>query len=99
MGQAIAKLWNEPLVQLAVGLVILTILVIVGEGIRRRLRPGSSQQDPTGPSQQEQLAKELLAKSQELHSQGGLSDAEFRTIKTKLAAQIQGELKDNGETG
>jgi hypothetical protein len=32
-----------------------------------------------------------------LHSRGGLSDEEYRTIKAKLAEQLQDELKDNGE--
>ena len=35
----------------------------------------------------------------ELHSQGELSDEEFRTIKTNLATQLQDELNDNGEKG
>jgi uncharacterized membrane protein len=32
---------------------------------------------------------ELLSKFRELHSRGTLSDGEYRTIKSKLAAQIQ----------
>ena len=50
-------------------------------------------------AQEELSAKQLLAKFSELHSKGGLSDAEFRTIKTKLAARLHDELKDNGQTG
>lgn len=38
---------------------------------------------------------ELLTKFRELHSRGTLSDAEYRTIKTKLASQIAGGLKDS----
>lgn len=34
---------------------------------------------------------ELLTKFREMHSRGTLSDAEYRTIKTKLAAQIQSQ--------
>jgi hypothetical protein len=49
--------------------------------------------------QQEQPVNDLLAKCREMHSQGVLTEAEFRTIKTKLAARLQDELKDNGETG
>ena len=99
MSQAIADLWKEPVAQGIFWLAVLAVLIAVAEYIRGKLRPDRTRQDPTGPSQQEQLVGELLAKSRELHSQGGLSDAEFRTIKTKLAAQIQGELKENGETG
>jgi uncharacterized membrane protein len=51
------------------------------------------------PVQQEPTASELLSNFRELHSRGELSDAEFRTIKTKLGTRLQEELKDNGETG
>jgi hypothetical protein len=34
---------------------------------------------------------ELLSKFREMHSRGTLSDTEYRTIKTKLAAQIQSQ--------
>ena len=39
---------------------------------------------------------ELLTKFRDLHSRGTLSDVEYRTIKTKLATQIQTELNPNG---
>jgi len=51
------------------------------------------------PAQQEPSASELMSKFRDLHSKGQLSDAEFRTIKTTLAARLQEELKDNGEKG
>ena len=44
-------------------------------------------------------ATDMLTKFQDLHSQGELSDEEFRTIKTKLADNVQDELRDTGETG
>jgi hypothetical protein len=34
-----------------------------------------------------------------MHSQGEISDAEFRTIKTTLADRLRDELNDNGEKG
>jgi hypothetical protein len=37
---------------------------------------------------------ELLTKFRELHGRGGLSDDEYRTIKTKLATQLDAELND-----
>ena len=40
-------------------------------------------------------ANEMLTKFRELHSRGGLSDTEFRTIKTKLATQLQAKLSDS----
>lgn len=51
------------------------------------------------PAKQESTASELLSKFRELHSEGELSDAEYRTIKTQLAAQLQHELKGNIEKG
>jgi uncharacterized membrane protein len=49
--------------------------------------------------QKEPVASEWLSKFRELHSQGELSDEEFRTIKTTLAAQLQDELSSNGGKG
>jgi hypothetical protein len=43
-------------------------------------------------------ANELLTKFRDMHSRGGLSDAEYRTIKTKLATQIENALKDDNKT-
>jgi uncharacterized membrane protein len=94
-----AELLNDSLAQLVIWLAVLAILVVVAVYVLGRLRPSSTRQGPTGPAQQEPMASELMSKFSELHSRGGLSDAEFRTIKTKLAAQLQQELKDNGETG
>ena len=41
----------------------------------------------------------MMSKFRELHAQGGLSDEEFRTIKTKLANGLKAELNDNGSNG
>ncbi len=41
----------------------------------------------SGDSSQE--ASEMLTKFRHLHARGGLSDAEYRTIKTKLAPELQ----------
>ena len=35
-----------------------------------------------------QLASDMLTKFRDLHASGGLSDSEYRTIKTKLAPEI-----------
>lgn len=37
----------------------------------------------------------LLTKFRELHSRGTLSDGEYRTIRTKLAAQIHANLDES----
>jgi hypothetical protein len=41
---------------------------------------------------------ELLTKFRELHVRGSLSEDEYRTIKTKLAAQLDTKLSDNDKT-
>ena len=53
----------------------------------------------TGPAQQELGANELISKFRELHSKGELSDAEFRTIKTTLAARLRREVRGKDESG
>ena len=44
-------------------------------------------------------ASDLLSNFRELHSRGGLSDEEFRTIKTLLTRRLQDELKDTSDKG
>jgi uncharacterized membrane protein len=43
-------------------------------------------------------ASELLTKFREVHARGGLSDDEYRTIKTKLASELQAKLSSNDQT-
>ena len=70
----------------ALGALLVLIIYVLGKVRARTL-------------QHEPGASEMLAKFQELHSRGVLSDAEFRTIRTTLTAQRTQELKDTGETG
>ena len=67
------------------------VLIAVALYLVKKIRSDSAQQELT--------ASELMSKFRELHSKGVLDDAEFRTIKTNLAARLQEELKDTGETG
>jgi uncharacterized membrane protein len=77
----------EPVIWVALGAVLIAVAVyVVG-----KFRPESAQSEPD--------ANDLIANFRELHSQGELSDAEFRTIKTTLAGRLQEELKDSDETG
>jgi len=85
------SLLTAPLGQLVIWLVLLTVLIAVGNWGIGKIRAKSAQQELT--------AGELLSKFRELHSQGELSDAEFRTIKATLAARLQQELKDNADKG
>lgn len=40
---------------------------------------------------------ELMTTFRDLHDQGGLSDVEYRTIKSKLREQMQAELRESEE--
>jgi uncharacterized membrane protein len=52
-----------------------------------------------GGSAEDQLSSsQILTKFRELHLQGSLSADEYRTIKTKLAAQIEVKLNGNDKT-
>jgi len=44
-------------------------------------------------------ANELLTNFQELHLQGDINDAEYRTIKTALGAKLREELEDSENKG
>jgi uncharacterized membrane protein len=70
---------------------VLACLVVLGIYIAGKIRAKAIQQEPE--------TSELMTKFGELHSQGVLSDEEFRTIKTTLTTQLQQELNDNGGKG
>jgi uncharacterized membrane protein len=70
---------------------VFVVLVFAAVYVLSKIRARTVQQEP--------LASEMMSKFRELHSRGGLSDAEFRTIKTTLTARLQQELKDNEQKG
>jgi len=72
--------------QLVIAAAVMAALVAVGAYVAGKLR--------APPVQKEPLASELLTKFREMHSQGVLSDEEFRTIKTTLTERLQSELKE-----
>lgn len=77
--------------QLVIWATLLAIVTAVATYILGKLRATTSQQEPN--------AHEMLSKFREMHARGELSDAEFRTIKTRLAARFQEPIKDAAETG
>jgi len=81
----------ERAAELVIWLTLGAMGTVVAIYIIGKIRAESAQQEPT--------ASELISKFRDLHAKGELSDEEFRTIKTTLAARLQQELKDNGETG
>ncbi len=81
---------GDVLQELVIWLALLAILVAVAIHCITKIRPHSAQQ--------EHDTHELMAKFRELHSQGGLSDEEYRTIKNTFTEQLrQGVNQDDGE--
>jgi hypothetical protein len=74
---------------LILSLAILACLMAVAWYAITKTRPKSVQNEPE--------ASQLLTKFREMNSKGGLTDEEFRTIKTTLTSQLQDELSDNGK--
>lgn len=81
----------EPLTQAALLFAAMFVLTAIGITLVRRYR------DREGDDMSE--TSDTLSKFRELHAEGGLSDEEFRTIKTKLANELKAELSDNSSTG
>ena len=82
---------EEHVIELLLWLVVLAVLVLVATYLIGKIRVKSAQQELS--------TSDLMSKFQELHSQGKLSETEFRTIKTTLAAHLQHEIKDSDESG
>lgn len=72
-------------------LALLAILVALAVYVITKIRPYSAQQ--------EHDTHNLMAKFRELHSQGGLSDEEYRTIKGTFTEQLREELNDDDDEG
>jgi uncharacterized membrane protein len=85
-----AELFRHPLSQAALWFAVIIALLALAILVVRKWRGDAADDRPK--------ASELLTKFRELHLRGGLSDDEFRTIKTKLAPQIEAELKDTNST-
>jgi hypothetical protein len=84
------ELFRHPLSQAALWFAVIFALSALAVIALRRWRDGAYKGQPG--------ANELLTKFRELHGRGSLSDDEYRTIKTKLARQVDAELNENGET-
>ena len=78
------SLFRHPLAQAALWFAVIFALSALAVLGLRRWRGGAFQGRPE--------ASELLTKFRELHRRGSLSDDEYRTIKTKLATQVETEL-------
>ena len=81
---------SHPLLRAALWFAVILGLLALSIAGLRKWRGGSAEDRGD--------ASELLTKFRELHARGGLSDDEYRTIKTKLATQIDAELNVNEKT-
>ena len=89
-GLVTATLWFAVIFILLAGGVTLVRRYREHGSLVRRLRDKSTV-DEDDPGQ-------LLTKFRDLHSRGTLSDGEYRTIKAKLATQIQAGLDDSPQS-
>jgi hypothetical protein len=84
------ELFDHPLLRAALWIASVLVVFALGIMIVRRWRGDAADDRPD--------ASELLTKFRELHLRGGLSDDEYRTIKTKLAAQSEPKLSDTEDS-
>jgi hypothetical protein len=76
----------QSLTQAALMFAAVFVLTAIGIAIVRKFRDREVD-DATESS-------ELITKFRDLHDEGGLSDEEFRTIKSKLATKLRAELRE-----
>ena len=88
--QILADFTGYPLVRVSLWFALIFALVALGIALVRKWRD-STADDTLSRS-------ELLTKFGEVHTRGGLSDDECRTIKTKLAADIEGEISGSDKS-
>ena len=81
----------ESLSEAALLFAVMFVMTAIGVAVARRYRDRDAKDIAESSS--------MMSNFRELHAQGGLSDEEFRTIKTKLAAELKAELKDTSSTG
>ena len=85
------ELLEESVTKLALPLAAMVVVIIVGVYVIRKVRDGSAKQA--------QQTSDMMTNLRELNAQGQISDDEYRTIKTKLVAQLHKEIKDTDTTG
>lgn len=91
-------IFRDPVIELAVSLFVLAVVVAIAVYVIGRVRRETAE-ELAGRSEEDRHTAELMSRFRELHCQGGLSDEEYRTIKTRLADKLLGESRDTDETG
>lgn len=80
----------QSLTEAALLLAAIFAVVAIGIAIVRKFRGGKADDV--------QESSEMMSKFRDLHDQGGLSDEEFRHIKTKLATKLKAELSETSRS-
>ncbi len=80
---------STPLAKEVISVAILLIILAVGYYLVRRFRECIDDD--------RQTANDWLTNFREMHHEGDISEAEFRTIKTVLGQKLQEEIKDTEE--
>ncbi|TWU21882.1 hypothetical protein [Bythopirellula polymerisocia] len=80
----------QSLTEAALLLAAIFAVVAFGIIIVRRFRDGKADDV--------QESSQLMSKFRDLHDEGGLSDEEFRNIKTKLATKLKAELNETSQS-
>ncbi|MBX7165510.1 MAG: hypothetical protein K1X74_04090 [Pirellulales bacterium] len=84
-GRAMAEFLSTPAAQLVLWITILSMLLAAGWYVVGRIRQAGYSSGPN--------TAETLADFRELHAKGELSDEEYRTIKSMLAARMHSKPK------
>jgi hypothetical protein len=84
------EFFSDPLLRAALWFAVILALLALGAAIVRRWRGGSADDRPS--------SSELLTKFRDLRVRGTLSEDEYRTIKTKLATQLEAKISDSDKT-
>jgi uncharacterized membrane protein len=85
------EFFSHPLSQAALWFAAIFALLALSILVLRRWRGGSAEDRLS--------SSELLTKFREMHVRGTLSEEEYRTIKTKLATQLDMAPNDRNQSG
>lgn len=86
-----AEFLSTPTAQLVIWSAALAGVILVGIYAINAFRGGA---DDSG-----EVTHQVLSNFRDLHSEGELSDEEFRTIKSMLAERSRHEVSGNGDQG
>lgn len=86
-----SEFMQKPETRLVILAAVTAVLAAVGIYVVAKVRRSFMQRGPS--------ANDLITNFRELHSEGELTDEEYRTIKATLAARLQQQLKGRNQAG